>query len=119
MREIGRDGSVKSIGLYLSLLLAVALSAGGCVTIVTGESPECPSWTDQAITEYETAQGYADLDLDVDQDPLFPNLEKQIGEIARICDAIAASNGKVGKCDPETWGGWFSIALGLECSPVD
>lgn len=115
MRGIGQGGSVKSTGLFQSLLLLVALSAGGCVTIVTGESPECPNWTDKAITEYETAQGYADLGLDEDQDPLFPNLEKQIGEIARVCDAIAASNGKVGGCDPETWGGWASIILSMDC----
>lgn len=92
-------------------------SATGCVVTVTTRVPECPSWSDRAIIEYDAAQGYEPA-IDGDmlaEAPDYPGLDAQIGELLRVCDALKAANGERNGCDPSTWSGWSSIVLSLDC----
>ena len=102
---------------WRSLLLVALASATGCVVTVTTRVPECPSWSDRAIIEYDAAQGYEPA-IDGDmlaEAPDYPGLDAQIGELLRVCDALKAANGERNGCDPSTWSGWSSIVLSLDC----
>lgn len=104
--------------LWRSLLL-VALACGtGCVVTATAKVPECPPWTDRAIVEYDAAQGYDPIfiaDVVDEESPRYPWLDAQLGEIARVCDALKAANGERNGCSPDTWTGRVGLLLSLEC----
>tara|TARA_R110000751_G_scaffold57842_4_gene122564 strand:- start:8174 stop:8527 length:354 start_codon:yes stop_codon:yes gene_type:complete len=91
-------------GLVVMSLLVSCAGNGNVAWIV-----ECPVWSDAALTELGEAISSGE----------FPELEEQIGEQLRHCNAIEAALGNDPDCDPGTWRGRFSLAFGLECSRVD